>query len=77
MEVVAVEAFVLFFLADTGNLAWLTLGISVTLFFVGTASGITTAFLPEIFHTSYRSTAIGVSYNRGSLIGGAIPPQSC
>ncbi|MFF0508763.1 MFS transporter [Streptomyces fimicarius] len=67
-------AFALFLLADTGNLFLLALGISVALFFVGTASGTTTAFLPEIFRTSYRSTATGVSYNLGSLVGGAVPP---
>jgi MFS family permease len=35
---------------------------------------VATAFLPEIFRTSYRSTATGVSFNLGSLVGGAIPP---
>ncbi|MET7640779.1 MFS transporter [Streptomyces sp. NPDC005438] len=67
-------AYVLFALADTGELVPLALGISAVLFCVGAASGTTTAFLPEIFHTSYRSTATGVSYNLGSLLAGAVPP---
>nr|WP_228001413.1 MFS transporter [Nocardia australiensis] len=69
-----VWAFVMFPLADTGGAAAMVLAVGITLFVVGIASGTTTAFLPEIFRTSYRSTATGVSYNIGSVIGGAIPP---
>ena len=67
-------AFALFPLVNTRNTFLVGVAVSVTLFIVGLGSGTTTAFLPEIFHTSYRSTGTGVSYNVGSVVAGAIPP---
>ncbi|MFJ8812981.1 MFS transporter [Amycolatopsis thermoflava] len=68
-----VWAFALFPLADTGNPVLLGLGISATLFFVGTASSTMTAYMPELFRTAYRSTGTGAAFNLGSALGGAVP----
>jgi MFS family permease len=67
-------AFVLFSLVDTGEVILVGVATSVTLALVGFASGPTTAWLPEIFRTAYRSTGTGVAFNLGSVVAGAIPP---
>lgn len=69
-----VWAFALFPLANSGSLVLMAVAVSVTLTLVGIASGTTTALLPEIFATRYRSTGTGVAFNFGSVLGGAIPP---
>jgi MFS family permease len=69
-----VWAFAMFPLMDTANVLLVAVAMAVTLFVVGMATGVATAFLPEIFRTSYRSTATGASFNLGSLVGGALPP---
>jgi hypothetical protein len=61
-------------MVNTGNLVLVGIAMSVTLTLVGLANGPTAALIPETFRTSYRSTATGVSFNLGSVIGGAIPP---
>jgi MFS family permease len=67
-------AFALFPLANSGNILLMCVAVSGTLLIGGIACGTTTAFLPEIFATRYRSTGVGVSFNLGSVLGGAIPP---
>lgn len=67
-------AFALFPLANSGNVLLMGVAVSVTLLIVGVACGTTTALVPEIFATRYRATGAGVSYNLGSILGGAIPP---
>jgi len=78
MSVAAVAAvpwaFAIFPLADSQSLPLLLVAVCVTVIVVGLACGPTTALLPEIFHTRYRATATGASFNLGSLVGGAIPP---
>lgn len=69
-----VWAFALFPLANTGNVLAMGIAVAVTLALVGVASGTTTALMPEIFRTQYRSTGTGVAFNLGSVLGGAIPP---
>jgi MFS family permease len=66
-------AFALFPLADSGSPVLMALGISATLFFVGIASSTMTAYMPELFRTSYRSTGTGAAFNLGSAVGGAVP----
>src|SRR5690606_29897758 len=58
----------------TGNVLLVGVAVSVTLLLVGLACGPTTALIPEVFRTSYRSTGTGVAFNLGSVVGGAIPP---
>ncbi|GAA1677414.1 MFS transporter [Citricoccus zhacaiensis] len=67
-------AFAMFPLANSGNIVLMGVAVSVSLVIVGVACGTTTALLPEIFATRYRSTGTGVSFNLGSVLGGAIPP---
>lgn len=67
-------AFALYPLASTGSLFLMGLAMSVSMFLVGLACIAVTVYLPETFPTRYRSTAVGVSFNLGSIIGGAIPP---
>lgn len=68
-----VTAFLIFPLANSGNVALLTIGVSAALFFVGCAASVMTAYMPEIFQTAYRSTGTGVGFNLGSAIGSAVP----
>ncbi|MEZ2389129.1 MFS transporter [bacterium RCC_150] len=68
-------AFALFLLAGSGDVLLLAVAVCVTLFIVGIACGTTTALMPEIFSTRYRSTGAGVAFNLGSVLGGAIPPM--
>ena len=58
-------AFALFPLANSGNILLMGVAVSVTMVLVGIACGTTTAIVPEIFATRYRSTATGVSFNLG------------
>jgi MFS family permease len=65
---------VLFPILDTRSLAAFAIGVPVTLFLSGLATGPLGAFLSEIFHTRYRYTATGLSYSLAGMLGGAIPP---
>ncbi len=67
-------AFALYPLASSGSLALMGIAMSVSMFLVGLACIAVTTYLPEAFPTRYRSTAVGVSFNLGSILGGAIPP---
>jgi metabolite-proton symporter len=65
---------VLFPIIDTRSAVLIGLASTVTMLIVGIANGPTASLLPEIFHTEYRTTGVGVAYNLGSVIAGAIPP---
>jgi MFS family permease len=65
---------VLFPILDTQTLAAFAVGVPVTMFISGLATGPLGAFLSEIFHTRYRYTATGLSYALAGMLGGAIPP---
>jgi len=67
-------ALCLFPLVNSGSALLMGVAVSGTLIIVGIAAAATTALIPETFRTSYRSTGTGVSFNLGSVIGGAIPP---
>lgn len=45
----------------------------MTAFIAGVAFGPVSAFMPELFHTRYRYTATGFSYNIAGVLGGAVP----
>ncbi|WP_237440116.1 MFS transporter [Amycolatopsis rubida] len=72
--VAIVWTLVLFPILDTRSLAAFTIGVPVTMFLSGLATGPLGAFLSEIFHTRYRYTATGLSYSLAGMLGGAIPP---
>lgn len=65
---------VLFPILDTRTLAAFAVGVPVTMFLSGLATGPLGAFLSEIFPTRYRYTATGLSYSLAGMLGGAIPP---
>lgn len=48
--------------------------MSGSMLLVGFACIAVTAYLPESFPTRYRSTGVGIAFNLGSIVGGAIPP---
>lgn len=69
-----VWALVLFPLLDTGSVFLFGLGAVVLAFIAGLASGPMSAFISELFHTRYRYTAAGLSYNLAGIVGGALTP---
>jgi MFS family permease len=69
-----VWACLLFPVLNIGTPVAFGIGAAVTMFLAGLANGPQGAFLPELFHTRYRYTAAGFSYNLASILGGAIPP---
>ena len=64
----------LFPLLDTGSPIAFLIGVTVTLSLYGVANGPAGALLPEMFHSQFRYTGAGLSYNLGGIIGGAVPP---
>jgi MFS family permease len=64
----------LFPILDTRTLAAFAVGVPVTMFLSGLATGPLGAFLSETFQTRYRYTATGLSYSLAGMLGGAIPP---
>lgn len=73
-NVVAVPwALALFPVLDGATPARYAIGACVTAFIAGVALGPVGAFMSELFHTRYRYTAAGFSYNVGGVLGGAVP----
>ncbi|MGP3756831.1 MFS transporter [Streptomyces sp. BpilaLS-43] len=72
--VAVVWALALFPLLDLGSRGMFAIGVPVTLFLSGIATGPQGAFLSELFHTRYRYTAAGLSYSLAGMIGGGVPP---
>lgn len=70
----AVWVFLLFPIINSGSLIGYAVGICATTTIAGIAYGPVGAFLPEQFHTRYRYTATGLSYNLTGVIGGGIVP---
>jgi MFS family permease len=64
----------MFPVAKIGSIAAFTACLCITIFIGGLALGPVGAVLSELFHTRYRYTAAGFSYNAAQIIGGAIPP---
>lgn len=64
----------IFPLVASGGPAFYAVAIIVTLTIAGLAYGAVGAFLPEQFHTRYRHTAVGMSYNLTGVIGGGVAP---
>jgi MFS family permease len=71
-----VWALALFPILETGggSPATFSFGVIVTMIIAGSALGPTASFLSELFHTRYRYTGAGFSYNLGQIIGGALTP---
>lgn len=73
-SVAVVWALVLFPILDLGSRTVFAIGLPVTLFISGIATGPQGAFLSELFHTRYRYTAAGLSYSLAGMLGGGVPP---
>ncbi|MBY0443049.1 MAG: MFS transporter [Mycobacteriaceae bacterium] len=61
-------------LLNTGSPVLFAVGIVGTYAIVGVFTGPLASFLPEIFATRYRYTGVGLAYNLGGIVGGAVPP---
>jgi MFS family permease len=72
--VATVWALALFPILDLRTHAAFAVGLPVTMFLSGVATGPLGAFLSELFHTRYRYTAAGVAYSLAGMLGGGIPP---
>jgi MFS family permease len=66
--------FVVMPLLDTGTPVALILGVTGTYSVLGIGCGPLASYIPELFHTRYRYTASGLTFNLGGILGGAIPP---
>jgi MFS family permease len=64
----------LFPILDQDSRVAFAIGLPVTMFISGVATGPCGAFLSELFHTRYRYSAAGFSYSLAGMIGGGIPP---
>ena len=73
-SVAVVWALALFPILDQGSRTVFAIGVPVTMFISGVATGPQGAFLSELFHTRYRYTAAGLSYSLAGMVGGAVPP---
>ncbi|MCT9137580.1 MFS transporter [Streptomyces violarus] len=73
-SVAVVWALALFPILDVGSRAVFAIGLPVTMFISGIATGPQGAFLSELFHTRYRYTAAGLSYSLAGMLGGGVPP---
>lgn len=65
---------VLFPILDQGSRPAFAIGLPVTMFISGVATGPLGAFLSELFHTRYRYSAAGFSYSLAGMLGGGVPP---
>ncbi|KZB83124.1 MFS transporter [Amycolatopsis regifaucium] len=72
--VAVVWALALFPILDSASAVTFAIGSCVTTLIAGFAYGPVGAFMPELFHTRYRYTATGFSYNVAGVLGGAVPP---
>ncbi|WP_326761716.1 MHS family MFS transporter [Streptomyces phaeochromogenes] len=73
-SVAVVWALALFPILDIGSRTVFAIGLPVTMFISGVATGPQGAFLSELFHTRYRYTAAGLSYSLAGMLGGGVPP---
>jgi MFS family permease len=67
-------ALALFPILNLATVGTFLLAICVTFTIAGVVFGPVGAFLPELFHTRFRYTATGFSYNLSAVIGGGIAP---
>ncbi|WP_124396153.1 MFS transporter [Rhodococcus wratislaviensis] len=67
-------ALVLFPILNIGTAGVVFVAAVISMLIVSIANGPTASLLPELFATRYRTTGVGVAYNLGSVLAGAIPP---
>lgn len=66
--------FILFPLIDTGSFLWITVAITVGIFFLSMMYGPQAAFLAELFSTKVRYSGASLGYQLGAVIGGGFAP---
>ncbi|SFP06652.1 MHS family MFS transporter [Actinomadura madurae] len=66
-------ALALFPVLGSASAATFAVGACVTMIIAGVTYGPVGAFMPELFHTRYRYSATGFSYNIAGVLGGAVP----
>ncbi|MFE5704791.1 MFS transporter [Rhodococcus koreensis] len=64
----------MFPILDHGSFVTFALVLWVTMLIAGFNYGPLASFIPELFQTRYRYTAAAISYNLGTVIGGAVAP---
>ncbi|MGV9796840.1 MFS transporter [Mycobacterium sp. NPDC003449] len=74
MVLTALWAYPMLRLLDTANFFAITAAVGVLMLIYGMLYGPLGAFLGEMFGTRVRFTGIAVSYNIGSILGGALAP---
>ncbi len=70
----ALWAFAMFPLIDTGSLLWISVAIGVGQVFVAMMYGPQAAFLAEMFSTHVRYSGASLGYQFGAIFGGALAP---
>ncbi|MFF7558183.1 MFS transporter [Streptomyces olivaceus] len=70
----AVTAFPMFALLQTGTLVWMVLGITVFRLCNSAQFAVQSTFLAELFPTEVRYTAVSLVYQVGAIVGGLTPP---
>jgi MFS family permease len=66
--------FILFPMIDTGSFLWITVGLTVGMFFLSMMYGPQAAFLSELFSTQVRYSGASLGYQLGAVIGGGFAP---
>ena len=66
--------FILFPMIDTGSFLWITVGLTVGMFFLSMMYGPQAAFLSELFSTKVRYSGASLGYQLGAVIGGGFAP---
>ncbi|MGW6865355.1 MFS transporter [Streptomyces sp. NPDC054901] len=76
VAVVAVAAWALVFfpLLETGRWPLILLALTGAMTAFGCGAGPVASYLPELFPTRVRYTAVALTYNLGGVTGGALPP---
>jgi hypothetical protein len=59
---------------DSGNVAFVGLGLCMLMIGGGIVLGPDAAYLAELFATGYRCTGAGLSYNLATIVGCGVPP---
>ena len=72
--ILALTVFPLFLLINTGNLAFMFLGLALFSVGLGLTYGPQAAWYSEIFPASIRFSGVSVSYALGAIVGGAFAP---
>jgi hypothetical protein len=62
-----------FLIMQPGSASSFFFAMSLLMLVLGIPYGPAAAYLPELFHTRYRYTGAGMSYNLAGILGGALP----